>query len=130
MQCFEQASLFASGKSLRALFATSLIHGEITDAAAIWDTFAIHFCDNLPYQLWNWPKIPEHLTNPHHNYGLYLLGKLLKKLGKTLDQCELFLATHTWRADNSLLQRELNYDPWKKALLEAEKLAILNLDQQ
>ena len=34
-ECFEKASLFASGKSLRALFATSLVHGGITDAIAI-----------------------------------------------------------------------------------------------
>ena len=51
MQYFVEASLFASGKSLHTLFATSLIYGEITDAAAIWDRFATHFCDNLPHQL-------------------------------------------------------------------------------
>ena len=130
MECFEKASLFASGKSLRALFATSLIHGGITDAVVIWDKFATHFCDNLPYQLQNWPNIPEELTNPHHDYGLYLLGELLKESGKSLEECGLPLPTHTWRADNSLLRRELNYDPWEEALLEAEKLATLNLEQR
>ena len=119
MRCFQEASLFASEKSLRTLFATSLIHGEITDTAAIWDLFTIHFCDDLPHQLRNWPNIPEHPTNPHHDYGLYLLGELLKESGKTLDQCGLPLPTHIWRADNSLLRRELNYSPWEKALLEA-----------
>ena len=103
MQYFEEASLFASGKSLRALFATLLIYGEIIDVAAIGDTFVTHFCDDLPHQLWNWPNILKHLTNPHYDYGLYLFHQLLKESGKTLDQCGLLLPTHTWRADNSLL---------------------------
>ena len=50
--------------------------------------------------------------------------------GQTLEECGLPLPTHIWRADNSLLRRELNYDPWEEALLEAEKLATLNLEQR
>ena len=130
LECFGEASLFASGKSLHVLFATSLIHGGLTDAIAIWDKFATHFCDDLPYQLQNWPNIPEELTNPHHDYGLYLLGELLKESGKSLEECGFPLPTHIWRADNSLLRKELNYDPWEEALLEAEKLATLNLEQR
>ena len=130
MECFEKISLFTSGKSLRALFATSLIHGGITDAITIWNKFATHFCDNLPHQFHNWSDIPNKLTNPHHDYGLYLLGELLKESGKKLEECGLPSPTYIWRADNSLLRRKLNYDPWKEALLEAEKLASLNLEQQ
>ena len=115
---------------MRALFATSFIHGEITDAGAIWDKFATNFCDDLPHQLQNWLNIPEHLTNPHHDYGLYLLNELLKESGKNLEQCGLPLPTHIWRAENSLLRRELDYDPWEEVLLEAEKKATLNLDQK
>ena len=103
MQYFEKTLIFAFRKSLRALFTILVIHGEITDAIAIWDLFAIYFCDNLPYQLQNLPNIPEHLTNLHHNYNLYLFSKLLKEPGKTLDQCELSLLPHTWRAHNFLL---------------------------
>ena len=51
MQCFEEALLFAFRKSLHALFATLLVHREITDVTAIWDIFATHFYDDLPYQL-------------------------------------------------------------------------------
>lgn len=64
-ECFEEASLFASGKSLRALFATLLVHGGITNAVAIWVQFAHRFCDDLPHQLENWPNIPEDLPDPH-----------------------------------------------------------------
>ena len=130
MQCFEEVLLFASEKSLRALFATSLIHGGITNANAIWDKFATQFCNDLFYQLQNWLNIPKNLTNLHHDYGLYLLGELLKELGKTFTQYGLFLPTHIWQADNSLLRKELNYDLWEEALLEVEKLATLNLDQR
>ena len=129
-ECFEKASLFASGKSLRALFATSLVHGGITDAIAIWDKFANHFCDDLPHQLQDWPNIPEDLTNPHYDYGLYLLSELLKESGKTLEQCGLPLPNHTWRPDNSLLRRELDYDPMYEALLEAEKAVTFNIEQR
>lgn len=52
MQYFEKASLFASGKSLCTLFiTTSLIDRETTNVAAIWNLFAIYFCNNLLYQL-------------------------------------------------------------------------------
>ena len=94
LECFEKASLFASEKSLHALFATSLIHKEITDVVAIWDKLATQFCGNLSYQLQNWPDIPEELINPHHDYGLYLFDELLKESGKTLEECGLPLPTH------------------------------------
>lgn len=103
MQCFKKTLLFAFGKSLRALFVTLLINREITNVETICDIFATYFCDNLPYQLKNWPNIPKDLTSPYHDYGLYLPGKPFKKLGKTLGQCGLSLPTYTWRPDNSLL---------------------------
>ena len=85
VECFEEASLFAFEKSLYALFATSLVYRGITDTIAISDKFANHFCDDLSHQLQDWPNIPEDLTNPHYDYGLYLLSKLLKKSRKTLE---------------------------------------------
>ena len=88
MKCFEKASLFISQKSLCTLFATSLIYGGITDAVIIWDKFVTHFCDNLPHQLHNWPDILNELTNPHHDYGLYLFGELLKESGKSLKNAD------------------------------------------
>ena len=76
--------------------AISLVYGGITDAIAIWDKFADHFCNNLFHQLRDWPNIPKDLTNPNHDYGLYLLSELLKESGKTLEQCGLSLPNHTW----------------------------------
>ena len=61
MQCFEKASLFASGKSLDALFVTSLIYEEITNVGVIWNIFATYFYDNLLYQLQNWLNIPYNI---------------------------------------------------------------------
>lgn len=82
---FEKASLFAFRKILHALFATSLVHRSISDLVAIWNQFANKFCDDLPYQLQDWPNIPENLINPHYDYGLYLLSELLKESGKHLN---------------------------------------------
>ncbi len=99
MQCFEEALLFAFGKSLHTLFAPLLIYRKSTDTATIWDLFATHFYDNLPCQLRNWLNIPEYLTNLYHDYDLYLLIELLKESEKTLNQCGLPLPTHIWRVD-------------------------------
>lgn len=82
-KCFKKALLFVSKISLRILFAISLVHREITDTIAIWDKFANYFCDDLPYQLHDWPNKPEDLTNPHYDYSLYLFFELLKESGKT-----------------------------------------------
>lgn len=87
-----------------------LVYRGITDAIIIRDKFANHFYDNLSYQLQNWPNISENLTNPHHDYDLYLFSKLLKKLRKILEQYGFSLPNYTWQAYNSLFQRELDYN--------------------
>ena len=107
-----------------------MVHGEITDKIRIWDKFANHFCDDLSHQFQDWPNIPQDLTNLYYYYGLYLLSKLLKKSGKMLEQCGLPLQNHIWRPNNSSFQRELDYDPMYKALLEAEKAATFSIEQR
>ena len=88
------------------------------------------FVTDLSHQLRDWPNIPEDLTNPNHDYGLNLLSELLRESGKTIGQCGLPLPNFTWRLDNSLLRRELDYDPMYEALLEAEKAATFNIEQR
>lgn len=63
-----------------------LIYGGIANEESIYDKFITYFCDNLSHQLENWPNIFEKLSNPHYDYNLYLYGKLLKELEKTLEQ--------------------------------------------
>lgn len=128
-ECYEEASLFACGKSLRALFATSLLHGGITNAITMWNQFSSQFCDDLPHLLQNWPNIPNDLLDPHLDYGFCLLSELLKETEKTLDQYELPLPKHIWHPDNSLIRRELEYDPMIEVLEEAEKVRTFNLEQ-
>lgn len=86
MQYFGKALLFTSGKSLHTLFAASLIYEEIIHINAILDIFATPFCDNIPYQFQNWLNILINLINMHDDYGLYLLGELLKESKKTHKQ--------------------------------------------
>lgn len=76
---------------MRAIFVILLIHGRIT---IIQNKFANNFCDNLLYQLQNWPNIFEHVTNLYHHYDLYLFNKLLQKSKKTFEYCRLLLPTH------------------------------------
>lgn len=40
-RCLEEAALTRSGKHLRRLFATILVHCDVTDPAALWETFKV-----------------------------------------------------------------------------------------
>ena len=49
---------------------------------------------------------------------------------KTLQICGLPNPQYNWYPLNSLIHRELAYNPWDEVIYEAEKSAKLNIDQR
>ena len=77
--CFTEAITFATGHSLRILFATALIYQEISDPLALWNQFCKHLCDDLEHRLnldhQHRQNIPSDIPNLHLDYGLFLISE-------------------------------------------------------
>ena len=131
IDCFTEATRFASGSALRYLFATAMLHGGITDPLHIWMRFRDQFCDDLLRQLQQRNIIPPNLEDPQLDYGLYLLQMILTDFDKSLADFQLPDFTHSWgrTTGNSLLADEQNYDHQQESVLAAERSLQLNTDQ-
>ena len=134
MQCFTEAIIFASGHGLRSLFVTALLYGNITDPAALWNTFAEAICDDLKYYLTLHPDIilqPD-LQDIHLDYGLHLLQTALAQFGKWLTDFYIPIPIGEWErtAGNSLITEELQWNRDNEAVLAQERILQLNLKQK
>ena len=49
--CFKEAAQFSSGRSLRTLFATTLLFGDVTNPPNLWQQFCTSISDDLHYAL-------------------------------------------------------------------------------
>ena len=111
---------FSSGHSLQALFGTALVHGRLTYPTALWNQYANDICDDLPHRLRSMIDIPDDLTTPHLDYGLYLLNEVLKDLGTCMQDFNMHLFVHDWgrSAGNPLIAGEINYDFNEETMLQ------------
>jgi len=100
---------------LRVLFSTALVFGCVSDPKALWERFCTNICDDLTYRIQQMGEvgIPPEIDNPHLDYGLYLLQKLLTNHGKCLSDFGMPEPIHDWdrSGGNPLLTAELAYDP-------------------
>ena len=114
-RCFEEAALVSSGKSLRILFTTALLLGDITDPLALWNRFSASICDDLSYTLERNEtlRVPQGIHDADIDYGLYLISLILADAGKTIDDYELPNYTNNWGSTegNGLIATELDYEP-------------------
>ena len=132
ISCFAEAVRFSSGHALRALFGTALVHGHVTDSTALWIRYANDICDDLPHRLRSMTDVPDDLTTPHLDYGLYLLNEVLSDLGKRLQDYNMPLFTHYWgrSTGNPLIANEMTYDFNEETSLRNERYTQLNADQK
>ena len=115
IQCFEEASLFASEDSAHTFFVTTLTNGVgLANSTPIWNQFTEKFYNDLPQQLQTKTDILEDLINPHLDHGLYLLAEMLEDVGKTLQMCGFPILQHNWHPLNTFISRELAYNTWMK----------------
>ena len=133
-RCFEEAALFSSGKSLRILFTTALLFGDITDPPRLWNRFCSQICDDLEYAIERNDslRVPQGLHDADLDYGLYLISLILADSGKTLEDFELPNYTNNWARSggNELITTELDYDPIEQITEHDISLAKLNSDQR
>ena len=133
-RCFEEAAQFSSGKSLRTLFATALLFGDVTNPLNLWERFCTSICDDLNYALEHNEalRVPEGLHDADLDYGLYLISLILADSGKTLQNFELPNYVNDWSrtAGNELIATELNYDLIEQIAEHDLSLAQLNEGQR
>lgn len=58
-------------------------------------------------------NMPHDLSNPHLDYGLFLLDSVLQRLGKCLQDYCLLVSAHDWSQNvtNSIMADQLGYNP-------------------
>jgi len=78
-RCFEEAIDFSSGRSLRIVFTTALLFGDITDPLKLCNRFCTSMCDDLTYTLEHneTVRVPEGLHDADLDYGQYLISLIL-----------------------------------------------------
>ena len=132
-QCFEEAAQFSSGRSLRTLFATALLFGNVTNPPNLRQRFCTSSCDDLHYALEpnEALSVPQGQHDADLDYGLFLISLILADSGKTLQDFELDNYTNDWgrTAGNDLIATELNYDLIEQTDEHDLTLAQFNEDQ-
>lgn len=109
-----------------------MVHGHVSDPTALWEQFSNNICDDLPHRLQSMNGVPNDLTDPYLDYGLYLLDEVLAVMGKSLQDYQLPSLSHNWRSigANPLLAEQLDYNPQQEQFLRNERYAQLNVDQK
>jgi len=132
--CFEEAVVWQTGKQLRVLFSTALVFGCVSNPKALWERFCTNICDDLTYRIQQMGEvgIPPEIDNPHLDYGLYLLQKLLTHHGKCLSDFGMPEPIHDWdrSGGNPLLTAELAYDMSAEEASRDDVLLQFNDDQR
>jgi hypothetical protein len=83
--CFNEAILFTPGRGLRTLFLTGLRQQLISDPAEIWRRYCESFCEDLYHRLSITSlSFPLSLSNPHYDYGLWLIAQGLADQQRSL----------------------------------------------
>ena len=131
-QCLQEARHMQTGYQLRHLFVTILKDCSPADPKKLWETFQENICDDLKNHLWRHVLHAEPSEAQVYDYGLYLINGLLSHSGKSLQNCGNMPQVHeNWGAilGNPLIAEQLQYNPEEQAVLAAECVDKLNVDQ-
>jgi hypothetical protein len=130
--CLEEAAQIKTGTQLRHLFATLLLFSDISQPDLLWHDFRHHICDDLEQNL-----VAMGITNPSeddiYDFGLFLLDKVLRESGHTLDNWpSMPKPQNDWNnlVINPLIAEQLNYDRNMLRVDLDSRLLRLNEDQQ
>jgi hypothetical protein len=128
-QCFDEAVLFTTAHGLRTLFLTGVRQQLIADPRAIWDRYKESFCDDLAHRLTHQSiDFPLPLLEPHLDYGLFLLGRGIADLQRTLTDVGLPETVFDWARSHSTVISQV--DTAREASLADTMQAQLNPDQR
>jgi hypothetical protein len=122
-----------SGSQLRWLFTTILAFCSPSDPRNLWNLFKYLICDDLKHHL----QTRYHMQSPPndqvHDFGLYLIDKILNQSGKSLDQSrDMPQVTGRWEemVGNRFLEEQRDYDLCAELANAAENIARLNPGQK
>jgi hypothetical protein len=125
-ECLEEASAMQTGSQLHSLFITILIGGNPTKPEDLWD-----HCNDLKYKLQH-SGIPDPSDEQVHDYGLYLMEKLPKAQGSSLDKfppMPVSLMGWTMLLGNHPLMEQKDYDQDQQQQIADQHIPSLNPDQ-
>ena len=101
-----------SGSQLRRLFATILTFCFPSNPRNLWNLFKHRICDDLERRLRITYRIRSPSDDQVHDYGLFLIDKILNNAGKSLDQFrDMPQATGSWDdlVGNRFVAEQMNY---------------------
>ena len=130
---FTEAKHYSNGNTLRCLFVSALLHGDVSDACALWEQFCADICNDLPHQVRNdFPAIPADFSYPHINYGLHLILQQLQEQGRSLHEYAMPVPQLSWSETDCshLIATELDYDVNKQVSLRDQAVLNLSLEQR
>ena len=82
VSCPTEVVRISTGASLRILFVSAIVHGEVMEPHMLWEQFCTDICDDLLRRLHDrFPNIPPDFVDPHINYGLYMIAQGLWSRG-------------------------------------------------
>ncbi|KHJ34368.1 putative transcriptional factor b3 [Erysiphe necator] len=110
----------ATAHSLRRTLASIIVNSSITSAQSLWDRFKDNFTDDCLHRL----STDREIINPppsdwtedecRYDYGLWLLGDILRDLNRDWASAYMSLPRHIWvsrsRESNQLILDALNCD--------------------
>ena len=109
--------LFTIGHGLRTLFLTGVRQQLIADPRAIWDRYKESFCDDLAHKLTHQSiDFPLPLLEPHLDYGLFLLGRGIADLQRTLTDVGLPETVFDWARSHSIVISQVAILPVRRHL--------------
>jgi hypothetical protein len=94
--CFEEASLWQTGRHLRDLFILCLLHGDISQPITLWERFRYIICDDLPRRMPANHGVTPELSDPWVDYGLYLITRAIEDAGHCASDYGLPAHQYTW----------------------------------
>jgi hypothetical protein len=105
--CLTEASQIQTGFSLRLLFSSMLLFCQLSAPEQLWLEFQDAICDDLSV------RVPNPTIDRVHDYGLFLLDRVLAESGYTLQHFpKMPIPLHNWTriSDNFLITEQLDYN--------------------
>ncbi|XP_062104396.1 uncharacterized protein LOC133815593 [Humulus lupulus] len=131
IDCLTEAAIWATGKELRHLFVTILIHCQVSDASQLWKSNYIALSEDITsLQKKRFRMNDLKLTKQQvEAYTLFEIESIMLKMGKSLkdiDGMPLPNPSLIRDSGNRLVNEELDYDRDQLKILHEKSFAALN----
>lgn len=128
--CLEEAAEMQTGYRLRQLFVTILLFCSPSSPSELWTQYRKSICDDLRPELIRLGK-----ENPSeyeiYDYGLFLIGKMLQQVGRTLQEFGISNPIENWEnySVNHYIIEQTAYSQYNEQAMARDNISQLNLEQ-